>query len=189
MKIFSDLTEEEKKTLTYWGLFGIIAFMLVILFSFLYVENKKNNTGKDADKGYSIVYDQNHYYTVIGAVDKYYQFINMSDAKALMKILDTNYVKDKKIKESNVLDIVKNSEIMLAFDPGVMCKKDNGKGQISYLIRVKEKPYFTVSGDDETIIEDKSLSNMYYRVMMDHKELSYSITLISEKEYGDACYE
>jgi hypothetical protein len=187
MKIFSDLTIQEKKVLAGWALVGIAVFILVILFSFVYVERKKESGNGEADKNYNLVYDHSRYYTVLSALDKYYSFVNASNEKALMKILDARYVKEKKITEDNVLDYVKYSDIIVTFDPGLMCQKNNADGTVNYLVKVTDKPYFTISGDDETIIEDKNLTDEYYRIVLDGNDSSFSVTPISKKEHGDAC--
>ena len=68
-----------------------------------------------------------------------------------------------------------------------MCQKNNADGTVNYLVKVTDKPYLTISGDDETIIEDMNLTDEYYRIVLDGNDSSFSVTPISKKEHGDAC--
>ena len=191
MNFFKDLTEAEKKTLTAWGIGGLIIFLCAIFFkvTILDKQNVEDAEKPKLDTHFSIVKDYNRYYTVSVALERYYQYINNENTDALLKVLNPDYIKSKKITKDNVLDFVDNSDIAITFEHKMMCKKTYDVGKTRYLFKVKEVPLFLMDGDDFTDIKDPSLTYAYYQIDLDGNTSTYNVKPISEKVYGDDCHE
>lgn len=189
MKFLQDLTEQERKTLTVWGIIGIVVFLFAVIFKVAIIDKDKNSNPKAVlDKTYSVVQDYDRYYTVVGALERYYGYINAGDELSLVKVLNQDYVKDKKITEENVLDYLVNSDVEVSFEPGLMCKKTVAVGKTNYLFKVKEVPVFLQEGDEFTDTTDASLTYAYYQILLDGNTLHFSVKPISKDSFGDECH-
>lgn len=187
---FGELSEAEKKTLITWSIGGIVVFIIAIIFKFTVLDKDPNkNKNVTFDTEYHVVENYSRYYTVTGALEKYYSFINAEDSEALMNILSSNYKNTKKINRDNVLDYIDSSDIQVSFEPSKMCEMNYAVGRTKYLLRVTEVPVFLQEGDDYTEIQDNSLGEVYYLVELDGNTLTYSVEPITKKTYEEGCHE
>lgn len=184
--MLKNLTEAERKTLIGWAILGIAIFIVVILLKDEIIGTRYKDKVV-LDKEYKLVQDYNRYYTVAGAVNKYYSFLSSNDAEAVMKILEDYYVKDNEITKENVLERVKSSDIDISFTPGIMCKKTYSKATTSYYLVGEEIPTFIHEGDESTLIDTTGLTKRYYDVTLYEDQFAFSIKPITEKEYNNEC--
>lgn len=164
----------EKRTLIAWFIIGIVVVILIALFYYEF-EIKENN--KDIDKNYTILTDINRYYTVRGAVIKYYSYISSKDYESVIKILDQDYVKENKLTVENINNIVTDTSEPINFSTRLICSKKIGKGKVSYL----------VAGFEEYMFSGNRMDSKYYKVILDGNNLVFSVTPIEEKEFGGEC--
>lgn len=164
----------EKRTLIAWFIIGIVVVILIALFYYEF-EIKENN--KNIDKNYSILNDINRYYTVRGAVIKYYSYISAKDYESIIKILDQDYVKENGLTVENINNIVTDATEPISFSTRLICSKNLGNGKVSYL----------VSGFEEDMFSGNRMDNKYYKLILDGNNLLFSITPIEEKDFGGEC--
>lgn len=174
--MFKDLSYEERKVLLIWCVVGVIIFAFAIVLK-LFVVNEENS--KIYAEPYKVLQDRDRYYTVNGALTKYYSFINAKNYKSVVNILDNKYVLDNGINENNVSEYLTKTENLLSYVPKVMCFKLIGEGITSYY----------VEGHEVSMNTSKELDSKYYEVILDGNDLVFSVKPLDEKTYGGKCHE
>lgn len=167
------LTEEQRKVLVIWGFLGL--FLAILLIIFASNKNKYKSEYK-IDKDYQIVEDYSRYYTITKIIDKYYTAINDNNYSSIMNMLDTNYIKKNDLRVDNVKNLY-NYDKKISFKGSLMCSKRFDKGLTSYY----------VSGS--TIAENvlKEYGNVYYEVILNENEMTFSINVIDVDTFGGVC--
>lgn len=169
------LSEAERKTLIVWAIVAVIVFIIVLLI--------KVNPKEDAEKelitapGTNYVNDRNRYYTVKNAITKYYSFINARDYDSVLKILDSNYIKDNKIDLDTVTNYVSNEDIQVSYNTGVMCLKSVKKGVYTYAIE----------GNEIGMNTGNLIKVRYYEMILDGNTSLFSVRPIEENYYKEVC--
>lgn len=174
--MFKDLSYEERKVLLIWCVVGVIIFAIAIVLK-LFVVNEENS--KIYSEPYKVLQDRDRYYTVNGALTKYYSFINAKNYKSVVNILDNKYIVDNDINENNVSGYLTNTEKLLSYVPKVMCFKLIDEGVTSYY----------VAGNEVNMNDSKQLNNKYYEVILDGNDLVFSVKPLDEETYGGKCHE
>ena len=87
-----NISNQEKKVLTYWGIGLVVIMVIVIILNFFFpMSNVFSELFKRNDKEsnkYVLVDDFSRYSTVSAAIEKFYSFQNMKDYDSVLKILD-----------------------------------------------------------------------------------------------------
>lgn len=175
------LNDSEKKVLTFWAILAIVIVLGLFIFRIVAPEKFNDFFGLDgADKEYSLVTDRTRYYTVANAIEKYYLYVNAKDANAVFSMLNDSY------KEANGISSANNIKFSEEIDPEnktfnsrLMCKKKLGKGKYSFLVK----------GFESKSTESGRLNTVYYQVMLDDNNFTFSIQPIEEKTFGGECHE
>lgn len=175
-----NVSESEKKVLSIWGGVAIIIFISVILIA---VFTKGNNTKDDIDsitaRNTNHLLDRNRYYTVASVISKYYAYLNQKDYASVLKILDSNYTKEKSISESNLTTYIKTYDVATTYNPHIMCVKSVDKGIYTIL----------TNGEEISSNTGKIYGTPYYQVILDGNTTHFSLKPISEEEYQEVCHE
>lgn len=175
--MFKDLTQEERKTLIAWAIIGVLIFIIAIIFKVEFID--KNNSNVTLDKKFVVVKDYDRYYTVMGAVTKYYEYMNSKDYDSILKIFSEDYKKEEKIKKDNVKKFISKSDVNLSFKSYIMCKKTIDEGITEYM----------VEGDEMEQNTGKKVRTKYYKIILNEKDMTFAIEPISKKLYGGECHE
>lgn len=169
-----NLNPEEKKILVMWGVVGIIVFLLALGYKFIYIDSDKKES---IDENYSIVTNYDRYYTVMGAINKFYAFYNAKSYESILHILSSNYIKENSITIDNVKEYFPENDVNLSFTGKVMCSKNIGEGITSYLIEGNEKEMNT----------GNFIQKKYYNVVLDGNQFHFSLEPIEQDYYGGNC--
>lgn len=175
--MLKNLSVEERKTLIIWLIVGIIFFLGVILFKVF--EPSKKPTIDYSKEEYQIVLDHDRYYTVIGALSKYYSFLNANDYQSVLKILDATYVKDKQLSEDNIGVVITSGDYKVSYIPNIMCHKGIDQGITSYVIK----------GSEKNSNSSKVIRSQYYEVILDANNTHFSVKPIEEAFFKEVCDE
>lgn len=174
--MWKDLSEAERKTLIAWAIIGILIFIVAIVVKLTFLPNLKDNKFNEA---YQTVKDQNRYYTVNGAITKYYAFLNDKNFESILHILDEKYVKEKGITKENIKNFLTSKDTAISYQPKIMCSKEISSGLTSYLINGKE-----ITMNTNEYIEEK-----YYEVILDGNHFTFSLKEIDQSVFGGNCHE
>ena len=89
-------------------IYGVL-FLIVIAFiiSFGVTHKKKVDDNKTSNDSYIILNNASRFFTMEGCVNKYITALSNKDINSLLKLLDNDYIKDNKITNENVLNIIK----------------------------------------------------------------------------------
>lgn len=175
------LNDSEKKVLTFWAILAVIIVIGLFIFRIVAPEKFDKFFGLDgAERYYSLVTDRTRYYTVANAIDKYYSYTNAKDANAIFNMLNENYKQSKNIKFASDINFTQEVDpANLTFNPRLMCKKKIAKAKYSFLVK----------GFESKSTESKRLGTLYYQVILDDSNFTFSIQPIDEKTFGGECHE
>ena len=172
-----NVSKNEKKVLTYWGLGLLIVIVLVIIINFFFpMSNVFSDLFKKKEMtntNYSIVNDFTRYSTVSASIEKFYSFVNMKDYESVIKILDEDYVNDNSITKDNINKYLFISDDLLSFQPNKMYQRVIN-GVTTYYV-------------DGTIVNQatgEDLKLEYLKVVLDGK-FHFSIRPIGESDYNE----
>ena len=173
-----NVSKQEKKVLSYWGV-GLLVFIaiIVILNFFFPVSNVVSsffNKNTKSDSKYALVSDFSRYSTVSASIEKFYAFINMKDMDAVIKILDEKYVSEKNITESNIKNYLFITPEFLSFQPGKM-----------YQRKINKLLYYYVEGDVINANTGEFYKKEYYKVVLDGSTFHFSITPVGESDFNE----
>lgn len=168
------LNPEEKKILIMWAVVGCIIFLLALGYKFIYLDSKEEDYSKEV---YKIVDDYDRYYTVIGAINKFYAFYNAKTYDSVLNVLNSDYIKENGITKDNIKEFFPEKNTNINYKGKIMCSKNLDKGITSYLIEGKETEMNT----------GKELEKKYYEVILDGNQFAFSIEPIDEEFYGGNC--
>lgn len=172
------LSETERKTLFVWAIVAIIIFLIVLLITSKQVKNKKEQVENLVAPGTREIIDRSRYYTIKGALEKYYSYINMKDKDAVVKILSEKYVKEKEITKDNVDKFVKFEDFSKTIKTNIICLKKVNKGVYT----------FAVSGVEISRNTNELIDDIYYEVELDGNTSLFSVKPIEEKVYSEVCH-
>lgn len=172
------LSETERKTLLVWAIVALIVFLIVLLVASKQVRNKQEREENLVAPGTREVLDRSRYYTIKGALEKYYSYINMKDKDAVVKILSSKYVKENKITKNNVDKFVKFEDFSKTIKTNIICLKTSKKGIYT----------FAVSGVEINRNTNEKKEDVYYEVELDGNTSLFSVKPITEKNYSEVCH-
>lgn len=172
------ISESQKKVLTGWAIIGIVILVAVFVVAIFTVKekNEKTETGITAANSKKVI-DRSRYYTVKNAITKYYSFVNMKDYDSVLKILDSNYVKDNNIDANNIKSFLTDTDVSLSYDSKIMCLKNSNKGVYTFVIDGNE-----ISANTGVLVAKK-----YYEIVMDGNNSTFSLKPIEENIYNEVC--
>ena len=174
------VSESQKKVLIMWGVLAVVIFALVIFLAFtIRKNNSKSGEEKLTGENSNMLIDRNRYYTVRGALTKYYSFLNMADYKSALIILDKDYQNEMELTEDNLKEKLDLSDVQLAYQTYRMCLKNVKKGQYTYLVEGKE-----ISANKGTFIKDN-----YYEITLDGTKSIFSLFPVTKEDFERDCYE
>lgn len=164
---------------------GLIILIIIIIFiiiaAIIYINNTEkkeyiqyiSTQGDKEIEGERKVYklDSKYtYFSVKDCIQRYYNNINNNMPKILYNIIDDNYIKENKITEDNIFDIIiksgddKKYEIL----------------EIYYLEAKSQIPYF-IKG---VLYNNKGQEDKFFTVILDLANDTFSIKPCSEDEYN-----
>ena len=173
-----NISNQEKKVLTYWGIGLVVIMVIVIILNFFFpMSNVFSELFKRNDKEsnkYVLVDDFSRYSTVSAAIEKFYSFQNMKDYDSVLKILDEEYVKENNITKDNIDKYLFITTNPLSYQPNKM-----------YMRKVKGVMTFYVDG--KVINQTKGIEyrKQYLKVVLDGNTFHFSIRPIEESEYNE----
>ena len=177
-----NISKQEKKVLSYWGIGLLIIIVLVVIINFFFpvsnIFSSLVNKDRKSDVKYSLVNDFSRYSTVSAAIEKFYSFINMKDNDSVLKILDEKYVKEKNINSSNLSNYIFMSKELLSFQSGKMYQK-----------KVDKLLYYYVEGRVINASTGEFYKNQYYKVILDGTQFHFSITPVEESDFKEVANE
>ncbi len=172
-----NISQQEKKVLSYWGIGAIALIVIVVIINIFFpMKNALSDLFNNKDKSdtkYSIVDDFSRYSTVSAAIEKYYSFINMKDYDSVIKILEIDYVDSNNITKDNINKYVFISSDLLSFQPNKMYQKT-----------VKGVMTFYVDGVVKNQATGEELKKEYLKVVLDGK-FHFSVRPIVESDYNE----
>ncbi len=172
-----NISKNERKVLTYWGIGLLIVIAAVIIINFFFpMKNVFSDLFKkkdQADYRYSIVDDFSRYSTVSASIEKFYSFVNMKDYESVIKILEEDYVNTNNITKDNLNKYLFISNDLLSFQPNKMYQRTI-KGVMTYY--VDGKLVNQATGEE--------LKKEYLKVVLDGK-FHFSIRPIGESDYKE----
>jgi hypothetical protein len=169
------LTEDQRKVLLIWVFLGVFILVLLLFFAGKKIQESKKDP---VDKTYQVVKDYNRYYTVSNILDKYYTALSNKNYDGLYKMLSEEYKKNNDINETNIQTKIKTYDIRTTYQGALMCNKRLGKGQTSYY----------VSGSVVGANQYKVFDDVYYEVMLNEKNMTFTISEIDASTFGGACH-
>lgn len=167
------LNDGEKKVLLFW-----IIIAIIIVGIFLFIEIKKNVFDK-YNGNYTIVREQNRYYTVNSAINKFYSYISSNNTSNVLLVLNDEYKKKNNISENNINEYFNFNNKLVSFVPKKMYQKEIKKGVYSYY----------VSGYNEYVNTGLYINDDYYEVILDGNTFTFNIQKISKEMYEEISYE
>lgn len=176
--MIKNLDPAEKKTLFAWLIIGIVILLILVIVRVINPNIFFKNKVDYSKNSYQILKDYNRYYTVLGAINKYYSFINAESYESVIHILDKTYVEDNKIDEKNVLNFISQSDKALSYKGSIMCYKELDSGITSYITSGKETMMNSL--DDN--------KDVFYEVILDSNHFTFSIKPIDAQSYGGYCH-
>ncbi len=172
-----NISEQEKKVLTYWGIGAVAIVVIVIIINFFFpMSNVLSDLFKNkemSNTNYSIVDDFSRYSTVSASIEKFYSFVNMKDYDSVIKILDEDYVNSNNITKDNLNRYLFISDSLVSFQPNIMYQRVV-KGVMTYYV-------------DGRIINQatgEEYKKEYLKVVLDGK-FHFSIRPIGESDYKE----
>ena len=172
-----NISNQEKKVLTYWGIGLLIVIAIVLIINFFFPMSNVFSElfkKKDTDNNkYSIVDDFSRYSTVSASIEKFYSFINMKDYDSVIKILDEDYVNSNNITKDNVKNYIYTKDNLLSFQSNKMYQKT-----------VYGVMTFYVDGMIISQSTGEEYKKQYYVVVLDGK-FHFSIRPIEESDYNE----
>lgn len=169
------LTEDQRKVLLIWFFLGVFILVLILFFAGKKIQEMKKDP---VDKSYQVVKDYNRYYTISNILDKYYTALSNKNYDGVYKMLSNDYKSKNDINESNVQTKIKSYDIRTTYQGSLMCNKRLGKGFTSYYVSG------TVVGTNQYKIFD----DVYYEVMLNEREMTFTISEIDASTFGGACH-
>jgi hypothetical protein len=173
--MLDNLTEDQRKVLLIWFFFGLFLIILVVLFANYKIKEKKNK--ELIDDHYIVVSDYNRYYTVSNILDKYYTSLYNGRFDRTLKMLDSEYISKNEITEDNLKTKLGMQDVRVTFKGGKMCSRRFENGITSYY----------VVGDEVAVNKYKVFNTKYYEVVLNEKELTFTIKEIDSDIYGGEC--
>ena len=168
------LNEDQRKVLLIWAFLGLFIFVGLLFFANKKIQEMKKDP---VDKTYIKVEDYSRYYTVSNILEKYYTALSNRNYSAVYNMLSDEYKKDNGINEQNIQTKIKTYDVRTTYQGGLMCRKRLGKGHTS----------FYVSGTVMASNQYKVFEDIYYEVLLDENNMSFSITEIDASTFGGAC--
>lgn len=165
------LSKEEKKVLTIWCIISLIVFSLLFLFGIKKVTKE--------EKKYELVRDYNRFYTVNTVLNKYYLYLNGNEYNKVLNMINENYKKNNNIDVNNLKDKLEINEEKVSFNSYYMCSKETSDDVYSYYIK----------GHINNINSGKYIKDVYYKVVLNSKNLLFDIAPIDENQFGGECHE
>lgn len=175
--MLDNLSEDQRKVLLMWAFLGV--FILIVVYFVTSYVVKEVKYGDKKDKNYSIVKDYNRYYTVTGAINKYYSYLNTKSTDDLFLIINNTYLADNEITRENLLDKIKTYDTLVSYQGSLMCKKQLHTGVVSYY----------VSGDVVSSSKGTKIDKVFYDVTMDENNMTFDLKEIDSVSFGDECHE
>lgn len=174
-----NISESQRKVLSIWALIAVIIFALVILLAVTLKREKEDAIDEITAASSNKIIDRNRYYTVRGAITKYYSYLNMKDVSAILKILNKDYVEDNDLTKDNVFDELLDTDKQLSYTTGIMCLKSIDKGVYTYVTEGSE-----IGINTGAVIGDK-----YYQITLDGNTSLFNLFPIDEDIYKEVCNE
>ena len=158
----------------------IILIILMIIISIIMIFNKKKSTMNQymyveeiENKNIQKVDNYSQFFSVSNCITLYYTYIGQKD-EGVYQLLDTEYVQENNITNTNVLDkIEKVSSENIYYNAEEMYTQDNKKLKI-YYVHGKLK---------EDMFEEKSVDT-YFIVYVDNYNTTFAIYPITQSEYN-----
>lgn len=177
--MIDNLTKEQRRVLLMWIIFGLVLMGVLMVLAGIKIDKARKEREQSVDKIYSRVSNYSRYYTIIGILDNYYNTINSNNDEDTYKLLSDNYKKNNGITKDNIKDKITHYDKLVTYKGKLMCSKRLGKGFTSYY----------VSGD---IIGSNDLStygSAYYDVILNEKEMTFSVSIIDASTFGGECHD
>lgn len=172
-----NISESERKVLIIWIIIAVIIVSIVMVVQIMFGGFTKDDGSGITAKDSRVVNDRNRYYTVKGALTKYYSFVNAKDYDSVLKILDEKYVDDNKITVDNVDEKINIEDYQLSYETRVMCLKSAKKGVYT----------FVVDGIEVKMMSGEELDRKYYEIVMDGNTSLFSVKPINVDKYEEVC--
>lgn len=171
------LSDEQKKTLFAWTIIAIIIFLIIALIASKKISKKVEEEKVLVAAGTKEIINKSRYYTIKGALEKYYSFISMNNKDAVYKILSDKYKKDNNITKSSIDSYIDFDTEARTIKTGIICYEKSKKGVYT----------FAVEGNEITSNTGKVKDEVFYRVVLDGNTQLFSVEPIEEKDYEDVC--
>ena len=176
--MIDNLTKEQRRVLLYWFIFGLILMGILIVLAGIKINKMKKQYEQTRDDKYIIVSDYSRYYTIINILDKYYSTINSNNHDDTLKLLSEDYKNKNGINKDNIKDKITHYKKQVTYKGRLMCSKRLGKGFTSYYVTGD-----VIGSNDLTIY-----GQVYYEVLLNENEMTYSISILDGETYGGACH-
>lgn len=114
----------------------ISIFVLLIAFSMYLVFINRDEASFDSETHakYEIVKNYNDFYTVNSCVFRYITYLQSSDADALLKVLDEDYIKENSINKDNVLNTLVKYDGNVTFSSKKMYEEKESSTVYKYYV-------------------------------------------------------
>lgn len=146
----------------------IISLILISILGLLYFKDKDNSNSTDEKTKYTLLNDYSRFFTIDSCIYKYISYLSSGDSASVLKILDSNYVKQNQINENNLYEFIDKLDGNYTYKSKKIYFVEIDKNYISYYV----DGYLM----QDLIDEDSNKTEMYFIVNLDLKNNLFSIT-------------
>lgn len=154
-------------------LLAIILVIIVVCVIIIGLVNKSETKQKNSEINIVVNYDD--FYTVDSCINRTLNYINSSDKKSLMSVLDKNYLKNNNLDSSNVLDSFSNIPTISKFSSKKMYYQRNGNITKFYI--------YGILKEDGINVNSVTGLDYYFIVNLDIKNELFSIEPIDKTKW------
>lgn len=155
---------------------SILCLVLIVSYFALFKSNKTNN--KNLNTKVKLTTNYSMFFTVSGCINTYYSYVGKLDGENVIKLLNSDYIKNNKINKNNVFDKI------TSYENNIVTFK--AKKMYEAMLNSKITIYY-VYGDVylTTVQGDKKTEDAYLEVRIDNSNRLFDITPINKDFYEE----
>lgn len=136
--------------------------LLVVIFSMI---NKKNDN--KIDNSIVLLNDRNRFFEVSNCVDKFIKYVSADDRSNILKMFNSDYLRNNNITESNIVNEIPNIEGNYSFSANIIYQQQLNNTTYKYYV----KGNYMMDSMDDLIVKDEYYIIVYFYT----KNMTFSV--------------